>query len=164
MRRILLLTGVLALSSFFPGLARAGGNDGVPPALSPSTPFLPSWNFSGVGDPVPPTSSSDPLADHAGALPQSSSTTTGMLSSGLAHAGNRIFLEPLIVKDGDIDNQLTLMPAYGGMPGRSSAFTTPIMLEKRLTHRFRLRVDTHYIDFWTPGKGYSGFPYAGLQG
>ena len=116
------------------------------------------------------TTSSDPssggLVDHPGALLPGGTpnTTTGMLASGLAHAGNRIFLEPLIVKDGDIDNQLTLMPAYGGMPGGSSAFTTPIMLEKRLTHHFSLRVDTHYIALWAPGKTYEGLQYAGLQG
>ena len=133
------------------------GENGSPSALvaSPPTPPPPSATSS-TGGPV----------DHPGALTQggASNTTTGMLASGLAHAGNRIFLEPIIVKDGDIDNQLTLMPAYGGMPGNSSAFTTPIMLEKRLTHHFSVRVDTHYISLWTPGKGYSGFQYAGLQG
>ena len=116
--------------------------------------------------PASSTSSSGGLVDHPGALSPGGSpgTTTGMLASGLAHAGNRIFLEPIIVKDGDIDNQLTLMPAYGGMPGQSSAFTTPVMLEKRLTHHFSLRVDTHYIALWTPGKTYEGLQYAGLQG
>ena len=124
-------------------------------AASPPSPTAPSS-----------TSSSGGLVDHPGALSSggSSGTTTGMLASGLAHAGNRIFLEPIIVKDGDIDNQLTLMPAYGGMPGRSSAFTTPVMLEKRLTHHFSLRVDTHYMALWTPGRTYEGFQYAGLQG
>ncbi|MGC8529848.1 MAG: hypothetical protein ACP5OP_06580, partial [Leptospirillia bacterium] len=138
----------------------------------------PSPQGSGSGSPTssassvpsPPQPSSGPetgaLVDHPGALSSQGTpnTTTGMLSSGLAHAGNRIFLEPLIVKDGDIDNQLTLMPAYGGMLGKSSAFTTPIMLEKRLTHHFSLRVDTHYIALWTPGRTYEGFQYAGLQG
>jgi hypothetical protein len=54
-----------------------------------------------------------------------------MLTSGIAHAGNRIFLESMIVKDGDI----TLMPAYGGMPENSIAFTTPIMLISALRRR-----------------------------
>ena len=102
------------------------------------------------------------LSDHPGGVSPQSTTT--MLSSGIAHAGNRIFIEPLIVKDGDIDNQITFMPAYGGMPGGSSAFTTPIMVEKRLTHHFSVRVDTRYISLWTPNHGYSGLQYAGIQG
>lgn len=167
------LAGIFRLISFFlcfsgfvfPGLSRADGTGGLPSAIFPSVPLLPTWTFSGVGDAASP--SPDPsslgLVDHPGALPPGS-TTTGMLSSGIAHAGNRIFIEPLIVKDGDIDNQLTLMPAYGGMAGHSSAFTTPIMLEKRLTHHFSVRVDTHYIDLWTPNHSYAGFQYFGLQG
>ncbi len=131
------------------------------PSLSffPALPF--SWGAAAVSAPV--LAPSGGLPDHPGGGP-SANTTTNMLSSGLAHAGNRIFLEPLIVKDGDIDNQLTLMPAYSGMAGKSSAFTTPVMLEKRITHHFSLRVDTRYISLWTPAHGYSGFQYAGLQG
>ena len=171
MRRFFLAEGIFpVLLLSFMGVAF-----GPSPALAaaPPDPYAtPASNGSGSSGQGPgsstgaPFSSPDPLVDHPGALaaPVSPSTTTGMLASGIAHAGNRIFLEPLIVKDGDIDNQLTLMPAYGGMPGGSSAFTTPIMLEKRLTHHFSLRVDTHYIDLWTPNKGYSGFQYAGLQG
>ena len=158
---------VLCLALIFPTAPKTFAAEGGSPFQS-GTPQNGGGTPPASGAATGPASGppQNPPADHAGALsaPASPSTTTGMLSSGLAHAGNRIFLEPLIVKDGDIDNQLTLMPAYGGMPGRSSAFTTPIMLEKRLTHRFSLRVDTHYIDLWTPGKGYSGFQYAGLQG
>lgn len=109
-----------------------------------------------------PDPGSNGLVDHPGALTPPPST--GMLQSGLAHAGNRIFIEPLIVKDGDIDNQLTLMPSYGGLHGGSSAFATPIMVEKRLTHHFSVRVDTRYINVWTPKEGYAGFQYMGLQG
>jgi hypothetical protein len=122
------------------------------------------WGYGSLA-----ANASDPvsggMSDHPGVVPSVPvTTTTNMLSSGIAHAGNRIFIEPLIVKDGDIDNQLTLMPAYGGMPGKSSAFTTPVMLEKRMTHHFSLRLDTHYIDLWTPNHTYSGFQYAGIQG
>ncbi len=167
MRQLLALAGGLVLSGLLIGAALSPARAAGPP--DPYGTLATGGNGTSVPAPGPsvaPVPPSDPLVDHAGALLPStpSSTTTGMLQSGIAHAGNRIFLEPLIVKDGDIDNQLTLMPAYGGMPGRSSAFTTPIMLEKRLTHHFSLRVDTHYIDLWTPGKGYSGFQYAGLQG
>ncbi len=161
---VFILLGLLMVSLPLSALAADGPSPLPGSAPQPEPPGSPEPS-SGQG---PPTSPASPLAgppvDHPGALPVAPSTTTGMLASGIAHAGNRIFLEPLIVKDGDIDNQLTLMPTYGGMPGRSSAFTTPIMLEKRLTHHFSLRVDTHYIDLWTPGKGYSGFQYAGLQG
>ncbi len=161
---VFILLGLLMVSLPLSALAADGPSPLPGSAPQQETPGSPEPS-SGQG---PPTSPASPLAgpsvDHPGALPVAPSTTTGMLASGIAHAGNRIFLEPLIVKDGDIDNQLTLMPTYGGMPGRSSAFTTPIMLEKRLTHHFSLRVDTHYIDLWTPGKGYSGFQYAGLQG
>ncbi|AKS22707.1 MAG: hypothetical protein C75L2_00050005 [Leptospirillum sp. Group II 'C75'] len=153
-----LLALVLIQVFRFSGLTPASGEDGFSPATFPPLTFLPSWTFSGVGDPVAQT----PTLPSGS--PASPNTTDSMLSSGIAHAGNRIFLEPLIVKDGDIDNQLTLMPAYGGMPGHSSAFTTPIMLEKRLTHHFSVRLDTHYIDLWTPNKGYEGFQYLGLQG
>ncbi|MHB1564933.1 MAG: hypothetical protein ACYCXP_12775 [Leptospirillum sp.] len=122
------------------------------------------WGYGSLA-----ANASDPvsggMSDHPGVVPSVPvTTTTNMLSSGIAHAGNRIFIEPLIVKDGDIDNQLTLMPTYGGMPGKSSAFTTPVMLEKRMTHHFSLRLDTHYIDLWTPNHTYSGFQYAGIQG
>lgn len=120
------------------------------------------WGSGSLAE-TSPVSGQGGMSDHPGGLP-SATTTTNMLSSGIAHAGNRIFIEPLIVKDGDIDNQLTLMPAFGGMPGRSSAFTTPVMLEKRITHHFSLRVDTHYIDLWTPNHPYSGFQYGGIQG
>jgi hypothetical protein len=162
------LFGWLLLSTFFPSLAQ--GADPAQASVQTSSNVgiasTPAENAPSSGTSAPANPA--PFGDHPGALkegaPASKSTTTGMLSSGLAHAGNRIFLEPLIVKDGDIDNQLTLMPAYGGMAGRSSAFTTPIMLEKRLTHRFSLRVDTHYIDLWTPDHTYTGFQYAGLQG
>ena len=139
----------------------AGFPSGSLPILSFPLDTL-SWETAAVA-PSPAPSPVNGLADHPGAL-SPPSTSTNMLSSGIAHAGNRIFIEPLIVKDGDIDNQLTLMPAYSGMPGRSSAFSTPVMIEKRLTHHFSVRVDTRYIDLWTPNHGYSGFQYAGLQG
>lgn len=147
---VLLWSGMVG-AAFSAPLPTSGAGEGALPGAPVSPPASPSVPTGGAVSPPAPSS--------GGANP-----TTGMLSSGLAHAGNRIFLEPIIVKDGDIDNQLTLMPAYGGMPGSSSAFTTPIMLEKRLTHHFSVRADTHYIALWTPGKGYSGLQYAGLQG
>ena len=136
----------------------------LPSPSSSSGPPTPVAVPPSEGNPSPSAVSEKKTAVVGPGTASSSTTTTGMLASGLAHAGNRIFLEPLIVKDGDIDNQLTLMPSYGGMAGHSSAFTTPVMLEKRLTHHFSLRVDTHYIALWTPSRTYSGFQYAGLQG
>lgn len=167
-RLIIISLGILMvlMGESIPSLAWEA--EGVPSPPLPSLSFPFQWTSPGSAWTVASTplfSPPDGPVDHPGSLPAApGTTTTNMLASGLAHAGNRIFLEPLIVKDGDIDNQLTLMPAYGGMPGRSSAFTTPVMLEKRITHHFSVRVDTHYIDLWTPNHGYSGFQYAGLQG
>jgi len=108
--------------------------------------------------------SGDALA--ALALPPqiSSQSATGVYNSGLAHAGNRIFIEPLVVKDADVDNQLTLAPSWGAAYGGANSFQTPITLEKRLTSSMSLRVESHYEDVITPGGAHSGFQYFGVQG
>ncbi len=98
------------------------------------------------------------------AVHTSSHTATGVYNSDLARAGNRIFIEPLVVKDADVDNQLTLAPSLSPAYGGSNIFQTPITLEKRLTHSMSIRFESHYEDVETPGGAHSGFQYFGVQG
>ncbi len=98
------------------------------------------------------------------AVHPSSHTATGVYNSDLARAGERIFIEPLVVKDADIDNQITVAPSLSPGYGGSTLFQTPIALEKRLTHSFSLRLESHYEDVQTPGGAHTGFQYFGVQG
>lgn len=81
---------------------------------------------------------------------------SGLYNSSLPAAGERIFLEPLVVKDADIDNQITPVPQYSGGRHVSSFFDLPLTVEKRLTPRLSLQIGTQYEalfarDFETDG-------------
>ncbi len=92
------------------------------------------------------------------------SNSSGMLLSSLPRAGDRIFIEPLVVKDADIDNQITTMPLFmGGFHG-SQAFQNLITIEKRLWYNFSLQVGTQYDAVFAPDLTTSGFEFEEIQG
>ncbi len=89
---------------------------------------------------------------------------TGLYSSNLPKAGNRIFIEPLVAKDADIDNQFTVTPAFGSGYQGSSILSVPFTLEKRLTERFSLQAGSLDETVFAPGFHPTGLAYAELQG
>ncbi|MCL5044828.1 MAG: hypothetical protein M1336_06025 [Deltaproteobacteria bacterium] len=90
--------------------------------------------------------------------------STGLLGSSLAKAGDRIFIEPLVAKDPDIDNQVTAVPQYVSGYHRSSSFELPFTIEKRLTPSFSLQVGTQYEQLFAPGLAPGGLEYGEVQG
>jgi len=104
------------------------------------------------------------LAAVGSASAQSNGTATGLYSSALPKAGERIFIEPLVVKDADIDNQITLVPQFGGAYHDSHIFQDPFTIEKRLTERFSLQIGTQYTALFAPNLQTSNFQFFSLQG
>jgi hypothetical protein len=89
--------------------------------------------------------------------------SSGMLSSTLPRAGERIFIEPLVVKDADIDNQITMMPQYMGGYHHSSAFQNLLTIEKRLWYNFSLQIGAQYDAVFTPHFTASGWEFEEVQ-
>jgi hypothetical protein len=95
---------------------------------------------------------------------QTNGNATGLYSSALPKAGERIFIEPLVVKDADIDNQITLVPEFGGGYQDSHIFQDPFTIEKRLTGRFSLQIGTQYTALFASHLQTSNFQLFSLQG
>jgi hypothetical protein len=87
-----------------------------------------------------------------------------MLLSSLPRAGDRFFIEPLVVKDADIDNQITTMPQFMGGYHNSQAFQNLLTIEKRLFYNFSLQVGTQYDAVFAPHLATSGFEFEEIQG
>ncbi len=75
--------------------------------------------------------------------PAAAAAKTGIYESFLPRAGDRIFIEPLVGKDADIDNQINLVPYYG-WAGNGHDWGVPVSIEKRLTTRFSMEAATQF--------------------
>jgi hypothetical protein len=91
-------------------------------------------------------------------------SSSGMLLSSLPRAGERIFIEPLVVKDADIDNQATMMPQFAGGYHGSHFFQNLLTVEKRLWYNFSLQIGAQYDAVFAPGFTTSGWEFEEIQG
>lgn len=89
---------------------------------------------------------------------------SGLYNSSLPAAGERIFLEPLVAKDADIDNQITPVPQYSGGRRVSSFFDLPLTVEKRLTPHFSLQIGAQYEALFAHDFETDGFASVEAQG
>lgn len=87
-----------------------------------------------------------------------------MLLSSLPRAGERIFIEPLVVKDADIDNQITTMPQIMGGFHKSLVFQNLLTIEKRLTYNFSIQVGAQYDALFAHQIKTADFQFEEVQG
>lgn len=88
---------------------------------------------AGIASPAP--------AQEISSAPAVGGSKTGIYQSFLPRAGNRIFIEPLVGKDADIDNQVNFVP-YDQWAGEGHAWAVPVSVEKRITSRFSVEAAT----------------------
>lgn len=80
-------------------------------------------------------------AQEISSAPLVGGSKTGIYQSFLPRAGNRIFIEPLVGKDADIDNQVNFVPYYQWV-GKGRDEAVPLSIEKRITSRFSVEAAT----------------------